>query len=151
MWLTVCTHSPFLFLFAPFQPCCGECLSLCPSSCWKGVISAVVLSIYHHFIFCFGNITTHRSKWSITAILILIVNPSRALGTGCDLHLWEKASFSPSLWWPDGGRDLQANDAEKLLSMRHEWSGQVWLDCRPLEESMQEHCSLLPPFWIFWL
>lgn len=60
----------------------------------------------------------------------LIVDPSRASGTGCDLHFWQEAIFfPPPLWWLDGSRDLQANDAEKLLSMWREWRGQVWLDC----------------------
>lgn len=55
--------------------------------------------------------------------------------------------FPPSLWWPDGGRDLQANDAEKLLSMQHEWRGQVWLDCRPPEDSMQETAVFTASFF----
>lgn len=67
----------------------------------------------------------------------LIVDPFWALNTSCDLHLWVGAVSPPPP--TDGLCDLQANDAEKLLLMWHEWRGQLWWDCRlRYQESMQE-------------
>lgn len=59
MWLTVCTHSPFLSLFAPFQPGCVFSFPFILSK-WGLFVQwcsqSIIISI------CCGNITTHRSK-----------------------------------------------------------------------------------------
>lgn len=112
MWLTVCTHLPFLFLFAPFQPRCGECFPFALHLVERGLFvqlcsQSIIISI------CCGNITTHRSKWSILRFSSFNCWSIQSVGHRLWPALMRRGNFFPSLF--DG---LAAAVIYKLMMLR---------------------------------